>query len=113
MEGINTKKSLWYYFILGLHTTFIVCWLTSPFWLPWPLIVFLSLILYLQSKYLGYCIMTRWQFGSSEVSFWVYYLGKLGIRIVKRDVTKWTMRFLGGSIVVGILWQTFVLRWYY
>ncbi|MFA6512536.1 MAG: hypothetical protein WCV86_05465 [Patescibacteria group bacterium] len=108
MAEVKVKKSLVYYLIFAAHVVFILSWLTSPFWLPWPLLLLLSVVLYLQSKYLNYCVMTRWQFGSADVSFWVYYLGKLGIKIKKHQVTDYTMKFFVISMVVAVVWQTLV-----
>ncbi len=95
MEQKKLKKGATYYGMMVLHWVFILGWFSSPWWLPWPLIVIVSLLYYLQNKVLGYCILTRWQFrlshtaAKSEISFWEVYLKKLGINVSRKKITEW------------------------
>jgi hypothetical protein len=107
-KDTKVNKNVRYYAIFAVHSIFIGMWLTSPFWLPWPLLIMLSLLLYFQSRFLGYCVATRWQFGSKDVSFWVYYLGQLGLAVTKDKITRYTRMFLFFSPIIGFVWQTWV-----
>lgn len=102
------KPGMNYYLVFVGHVIFILAWLLSPFWLAWPLLTLFSVVLYIQSRFLGYCVLTRWQFGAKDWSFWVYYLGKLGITVTKEQVTYWTRIFLVVSPILGWFWQTYV-----
>ncbi len=106
MAEVKKTADFSYYLVFIGHLIFILAWLLSPFWLAWPLLMLFSAVLYMQSRFLGYCVLTRWQFGAKDWSFWVYYLGKLGIKVTKTQVTHWTRVFLAVSPIMGWLWQT-------
>ncbi len=67
-----------YYFFLILHVVVLLLWYTSPFYLPWYVVVLTVLAYYLQNIFLHKCILTMGQFGNADDGFYYHYLIKAG-----------------------------------
>lgn len=67
-----------------LHLLIIIaCW-TSPFYLPWYVILVLILAYYFQNLFLGGCVISKMQFGTNEETMYSFFLSKLHIQFNKK-----------------------------
>lgn len=64
-----------------LHILILIIAYTSPFWLPYWWIIGGILLYWLQIAVFQGCVLTQAEFGSKDESFWVYYLGKIGVQL--------------------------------
>lgn len=71
-----------------LHLILIILIWSSPFWLNWKFILFFIFLYYLQLIILKDCILTKAQFETKKrgVTFYWYYLTKLGFNLNKEKV---------------------------
>ena len=70
-------------------------------------------IYYIQEIILGYCVLTRLQFGriQNESTFFLYYLAKLGLRVRRRTLVIVTDFILPPLVIVfAVLWQVVMGR---
>ncbi len=62
---IKQKLNIWFV----LHVLFFVVVISSIFWLPWYVLLFIFLILRIQDVILGGCILTKLEYGSYDRRF--------------------------------------------
>ncbi|NTV22526.1 MAG: hypothetical protein HGB03_03100 [Candidatus Yonathbacteria bacterium] len=90
------------------HLLLIIAVWSSPFWLPWELILIGIILYYLQLLLVGDCILTKWQFKSQrrEMTFYAHVLEKLGFQFDRHKV-RFTADYIMPGIILGIalLWQ--------
>lgn len=73
-----------YGLIFWFHLAVILFWYVSPFLFSWYLLLFGVAFSYLQGIVLNGCVLTHKQFGKdNNITFWGYYLEKVGIKIKK------------------------------
>jgi len=78
-----------------IHLILIIAAWTSPLWLDWRLILIGWLLYLLQLKIFGDCILTKKQFKTRKrsVTFYYYYLKKLGFKVSVEGVRKFIDRY--------------------
>lgn len=92
------------YFIA--HLFLILTYWTSPFWLNWEVVLFVSLIYLLISNYLKYCPLTKLQFSHTQKGFQQHYLSRLGLNLSDSQNAVFT-RWLTPIIIsfIALIWQ--------
>ena len=98
--------------IVIAHYLIVVLVLSLPFWLSWKLILTGAVIYHLLFiKWIGYCPLTVWQFGSAEEGFVEKHL-KVAFNLINfRPKTKNLKTFISYGIpmllvIVALLWQS-------
>lgn len=68
-----------------LHLVIILMIYTSPFYIPWPVILFFIFLYYIQITYVGNCVISRLEFKEKirNTTFYSHYLQKLGFPVNK------------------------------
>ena len=97
--------------IFFLHLILIVFFYLSPFFLSWKIILFFLGYIYLQEFFLEGCVLSFFQFGSTNKNlpiFHNYYLEKLGINVSKKNFNftiVWVVPL--GVFIFSLVWQTY------
>ncbi len=87
-------------FIFWLHFVSILAIWSSPFWLSWKLIVLGIGLYYLQLLLMGDCVLTKWQFSTTEreITFYSHVLEKMSFNFDRQRV-----RFVADYIMPWII----------
>lgn len=98
--------------IFWAHLLLIIGFIMAPFLIGWHYIVLMAAIFYGQNIVFKNCLLTKAQLNNhsdiepEEISFYVYYFKKIGLKINARWVKKyfaWTL--LWTVLVFSLLWQ--------
>jgi len=98
--------------IFWAHLLIILAYVTSPFYLGWQWIVLFIIIFVLQDKVFKKCLLTsaqlenRQDISKEELSFYVYYFKKMGLKIN----SSWVKKYFAYSLlwiifIIALLWQ--------
>jgi hypothetical protein len=94
--------------IFWLHLLTIILIWSSPFLVDWKLIALFILLYYLQLIAVGNCILTWKQFGAGkrQITFYYYYLSKLGLKL-NVDRVRFVADYLLPWIILAmaLFWQ--------
>ncbi len=94
--------------VFWVHLAIIAAIWTSPFYLSWQFIIAGIALYHLQILILGDCVLTRHQFhaGRGKVTFYGYYLEKLGFRFNPRSIRSF-LDYVLPLLILGaaLLWQ--------
>jgi len=89
--------------LFWLHLLLILAIWSSPFWMPWKLIILGIALYYLQLLLVGDCILTKRQFESPkrEMTFYAHLLEGLGFHFNRRKV-RLVADYVMPYIILGI-----------
>ncbi len=95
-----------------LHLAIIVAAYSSPFYIPWQIIVLVIGLYYLQLLIFKGCILSIAQFGSSDERFVKHYFEKFTGISVKREMMDFILDRLIPIliVVVAIVYQVIIRR---
>ena len=98
--------------IFWLHLVVIIAFILTPFYLSWFFIFLLLVLHYVQGGLFKNCLLTKAQFGRKndidhlEMSFFVYYFKKMGLKANPKKVKKYFAHILLWVVFIfSLLWQ--------
>ncbi|MBU1202786.1 hypothetical protein KKH39_01955 [Patescibacteria group bacterium] len=98
--------------VFWAHLIVILVFISSPFWLGWQWILLLVILFVIQDKTAKNCVLTKAQFKdredivSEELSFYVYYFKKMGLKINAKKIKKyfaWSLLWV--VFIFAVFWQ--------
>ncbi len=97
--------------IFWIHLVVIVVSYLLGILFSWYIVVGIMILYYFQLKWIGTCILTSWQFGDSDpdISYYWYYLSKLGLKLDKKKVNKFVDYGVPSIIVKIMIVYQFIL----
>ena len=100
------KRGSDYGLIFWVHFLLVVMIYLSPFLFKWGIIVLFTVLYYLQLLIVGECVLTKIQFNDKDITFYNYYLNKIGLRISRKKMSV-ILTFIIPVIIllITIIWQ--------